>query len=401
MEKGPEIMVKYQLHVNDLLWEGQIHLEASCEMPGSVRFFLPAAATLPGFGIYLNGKPPTRRIDRLAVFETGPVPLSFSFQCYLPAIFSFHQLSELLPELVYPVPTAHCLSIDPPPSAASLPKGETPGIFPSQTREGFFPSLISCQRVGSAAARSGNTSITVYCSPCFTTSAEEFLAQSLAIFDQCTRSLGESGFDELKLFFDWSEPYQESKQIFSWNSGGIIYLRAAESRQITLPMILTLAHEMIHEWNGRRIYPASQREWWFLEGVTQLLAFQIVSAQNFVPVTSLLGLFSEALQQVDGLDKDQSAAAKSPFPAPFSYPQALRFACQIEGLLRRTKKGQAGLPGILRQLIQLRGGSSFSEDDVQQILGNYIDLAQIREPLQAAARIDESMLKDFLFLTGK
>jgi hypothetical protein len=400
MEKGPEVLVKYQLHANDLLWEGRIELEAGFEMTGSVRFFLPAAAALPGFGIFLNGEPSTRRIDRLAVFETGSAPLSFRFLCYLPAIFSFHQLSELLPQLVHPVPTAHTLHIDPPPTAASLLKGEAPGAYYAQTREGFFSSLISCQRVGCAAARSGNSCVTAYCSPCFTTSAGEFLAQSLALFDECTRWLGASGFGELNLFFDWSEPYQETNQIFSWNSGGTIYLRAADSRQISLPMVLTLAHEMIHEWNGRRIYPASPREWWFLEGVTQLLAFQFVSALGFVPESALLGLFTEALQQIDRLVKGPSTGADAPFPAPFSYPQALRFACQIEGLLRRSKEGKTGLSGILRQLIKLRGGCSFSEKDVLQILGKYIDVTQIRDPWQATPRFDASMLRDFL-LSGK
>ena len=397
--KDHDLQVQYHLHAHDLLWDGDIHLELSSEVTDYVRLFLPPVGVLPSFKIFLNGQPPTRKIGRLAVFKKTSSPLHFTYQFYFPAICSFHRLFELLPEVVYPVPTAFAVTIDPPPTAISLKPQETPGVFSAPTKAGFFQAVVSSQPVTSAAARCHNTTLTAYCSPCFTAPAAEFLAHSLKIYDQCTRWLGDSGFAELNLFFDWIEPYQETNRILSWNSGGNIYLLVPESRQIPLSLLLTLAHEMIHEWNGRKIYPASQREWWFLEGVTQLLAFQMVSVGGSVPVNTLVDFLTQALEENVTASRLQGhlGEADSPFPLPFSYPQSLKFAYRLEKLLRRSGHRNANLLGILRELIRTRGGAAFTEDAILQLLGQYIDVTQVQAALPDSAILNDTALRECLF----
>jgi hypothetical protein len=403
MEKDHGPQVKYHLQAADLSWEGHILLEPSSVIPDHVKLFLPPVAVLPSFKIFLNGQPPDRRIGRLAVFKIKSSPLNFSYQFYLPAIFSFNRLSELLPEVVYPAPAVYTLSLDPPPRVISLQPQDTPGVFSSTTKESFFNALISYQRIASATERCRHTNITVCCSPCFTTSVEEFLEQSLQVYDQCAQRLGDNGFQELKVFFDWVEPYQKSNQIMAWNSGGTIYLLVPGCRQMNPSLILTLTHEMIHEWNGRKIYPATRREWWFLEGVTQLLAFQMVFDRGEVTEETLLDLLTEALQEKSGLigAQDTLAKAREIFPLPWHYSQSLRFAYRLEKLLRRTGLRNANLLSILRDLIKISSGAPFREETIVQLLGNYIDVNKLEQLLSESDPIQITSPREICFSLGQ
>jgi hypothetical protein len=403
MQSDSDLHVAYDLKENHLTWEGVIHLRSSPGMPDYVRFFLPPAATLPSFKISLGDRGPTRRIGRLAIFEKISPPFNFLYKLYLPGICSFHQFLELLPEVVYPVPATFSFYSDPLPTVTSLPKDENTNCFHSQRRQSFYNALFSFLPVASASARYNDSTITVHCSPCFRAPADEFLRHSLSIYDRCTQWLGDNDFKELNVYFDWTEPYQVIDRIDSWNSGGNIYVLIPSFRDIPPSLYVTLAHEIIHEWNGRRIYPTTRREWWFLEGVTQLLAFQTVSAGGFVPAATLSDLFAKALVEATDFynTKDLSPEERSHFPLPFSYPRSLKFACQIETLLRRTGQRDASLLTILRELIKTRAGTCFTEDSILQIMGKYLDVTHLKKSLIGPSSIDEDSLRGCVFPDGK
>ncbi len=403
MQSDSDPRVEYRLKANHLSWEGMIHLRSSAGIPDYVRFFLPPAAMFPSFKILLGDRGPTRRIGRLAIFEKISPPFNFLYQFYLPEFNSFHQFAELLPEVVYPVPAAYSFYSDPLLTVTSLPKDENTNCFYSRSRQSFYNALFSFLPITSASARFNDSAITVYCSPCFRAPAHEFLRHTLSIYEQCTKSLGNNDFRELNLSFDWTEPYQVIDHIDSWNSGGNIYVLIPRFREIPPSLHVTLAHEIIHEWNGRKIYPATRREWWFLEGVTQLLAFQVVSAGGFIPAATLSELFAKALRETTDFPntKDLSPEERSHFPSPFSYPRSLKFACQIERLLRRTGQRDASLLTILRELIKTRAGTCFAEDSILKIIGKYLDVTHLKKSLIDSFPIDEDSLRECLFPNGK
>ena len=362
--------VDYQLRSQGCMWEGSISISRRINTSCCMKLFLPPSSVLPSFGILLRGRKPNRTVGRVALFDNTSECEEVTYQLYLPRTRSFYQLKELLPRVLTPCPARVSLSCVPLPTAVSLRLEYDAGRIVLQSDyERMCLSLISFDPITVVHESSSTSTIRTYCSPQLSLSQETLSKQCAVLYETCQRWFGPNPFAELDVYVDWTERYLPEDTVVAWNSGGTIYLLSGGQRGLSHELLLKLAHEVVHEWNGRYTYPATALECWFLEGVTELLAFQLASTTGQIPFDTLVKMFVGRL----GIGEHAGPIPQQQIDAD-AYRQALQFALRLELALRDVG---VQVRTVLKELVMMRSQQSFAKADILAIIQSYIDPASL------------------------
>jgi radical SAM protein with 4Fe4S-binding SPASM domain len=349
--------VDYNLVYNGFLFRGEITL---AEKSNFLKVLLPPSSILPTFKITANNNSPTERIGNVAIFK-DEIFNHLKFKLYVPKSRSLYKLDEFLPKIIHPKCQSFSLSTNLPNTDCSLLNENQSEIISNAENE-FFNSLISFKELEKVSFIQNQCTISIIKSPEYKPSISELSSACQEIYHRCQKLLRKNRHKCLKIYFDWSERFQVSNNFDAWNSGGLIYLLSYGYKKITPMLYITLAHEIIHEWNGREIYPSSSREWWFLEGATQVIAFKIVAASGLVKKDRIIKLIlSMAGKKKINIYKMFASNLEE---ASLFYYESFMYALALDIYLYETSKAKLDIIDLLNILLDKYVGESFTYEDI-------------------------------------
>ncbi len=116
--------------------------------------------------------------------------------------------------------------------------------------------------------------------------------------------------------------------------------------------IYTIAHEILHLWNGYRLRPATQMEW-FREGFTDYLTWRTLAELDLVDEAPILMELKRQVTAYANLDRSVSmadAGENKSANATLIYEGGSLTALCLDSTIRAGSGGKSGLPEFLREL---------------------------------------------------
>lgn len=140
--------------------------------------------------------------------------------------------------------------------------------------------------------------------------------------------------------------------------------------------IYTIAHEVLHLWNGKRMQPAVQMEW-FREGFTDYLTWRTLTALHLVKEDAILRALRRQVTSYENLDRSVSIGAAGLQKARNSvlvYEGGSLAALCLDATLRESSGNQHGVGDLMRE-VYARSAKQGTTYDLAMLIAVATELA--------------------------
>ena len=357
MNQNKNIAIEYNLTHDGKCFIGKINLRQSYNF---LRILLPPSCVLPSFDIRAGNMAPDLKFGNVVEFKEQIIK-DISFRLFIPKNRSFLKFDELLPQISNIEFDKYILNTNLPYTSCSL--GNRPVKFISAHASHFYNSLISFQPVDKMFI--SNINLQLVKSKHFKSGIDQIGNITNKIICYCSIMFETDISSHLKLYIDWSEKYLSPITCEAWNSGDIIYLLVYGETDISETFLIYLTHEIIHEWNGRHIYPSTSYEWWFLEGVTHLLALKVLANTGLINKKRIQHLIMSILK--NNGKPGRIVKRKDSHESLFYYHESFKYALNLDFYLQNTAS-EICVFDLLNLLLKSKSGKSISNSDIVQTI---------------------------------
>ena len=136
--------------------------------------------------------------------------------------------------------------------------------------------------------------------------------------------------------------------------GGFV-VQVPRHQQMGPELLLLMAHEALHMWNGHELVPAPEAEAetrWFKEGLTHYLALKALAQEGLVDRRTVLRELAAAARHYSQNPLARREAANDLDRARFPYDRGLLIALSLDVALSEASQGRVPLERWLEQLLK-------------------------------------------------
>ncbi|RVU48267.1 hypothetical protein EA187_02185 [Lujinxingia sediminis] len=195
--------------------------------------------------------------------------------------------------------------------------------------------------------------LTVVQSPAMRFSIDELTGPSARIVRRFMARYGI--YDDVVAAILPNDAATEGSELQGMGRRGGFVVQVPPHQQMGPELLLLMAHEALHMWNGHELVPAPEAEAetrWFKEGLTHYLALKALAREGLVDRRALLRELAAAAQHYSQNPLARREAANDLDQARFPYDRGLLIALSLDIALSEASQGRVQLERWLVQLLK-------------------------------------------------